>query len=68
MSGIGAGHDWLAKVLTGDPVACWVLALARNLPTDEWDTLARSVERIRAGMPGVEVLAQLQRERSERPG
>lgn len=55
----GAGHAWLAKVLAGEPVACGVLALARNLPAGEWDAFARSIERIRAGVPVADVLAAL---------
>ena len=60
-----AGHGRRAKVLAGDPVACGVLDLARSLPVDEWDAFARSVERIRAGVPVTDVLAALWQERGE---
>ncbi len=53
-------HRWLAKVPAGDPVACMALDLARTLPDAEWDDFARSVERIRAGMPAADVLAVMQ--------
>ena len=54
-----ADHAWMAKVLAGDPVACGVLDLARSLPADEWDAFARSVDRIKAGMPTADVLAAM---------
>ena len=37
---------WLAKVLAGDPVACGVLVLARNLPDAELDALISRVEQM----------------------
>lgn len=61
----GADNGWLAKVLAGDLVTCGVLTLAHNLPADEWYALARSVERIRAGMPAADVLAALWQRREE---
>lgn len=57
----GADHDWLAKVLAGDPVACGVLAFARSLPDAEWDSFAKCVEKIRAGVPAVNAMAASRR-------
>lgn len=52
MSGVGtapgANQGWLAKVLTGDRLACGLLHLALNLPEAEWDAFARGMERITA--------------------
>ncbi len=45
------GHGWLAKVLAGDPVACAVLALARNLPDAELDALILRVEQVEVEIP-----------------
>ena len=48
MKGAGSApavdHGWLAKVLAGERLACGLLELARTLPADEWDALARRVE------------------------
>ena len=54
-----ADHDWLAKVLAGDRLACELLELARSLPADEWDALARRVEKIMEGAPAAEAEARL---------
>ena len=66
MNGAGAAPDadygWLAKVLADDHLACGVLELARSLPADEWDALARRVEGIMAGTPDAEAQAVLRRE------
>ena len=71
MGGAGASpdtdHRWLAKVLAGDPVACWVLALARNLPDAELDALTLCVEQVGAGVPA-DVAATLRQERGLTPG
>jgi len=71
MSGTGdaltSDHGWLAKVLAGDPLACGLLDLARNLPTDEWDAFIRCGERIKAGMPVADAEAALRRECGRAP-
>ena len=54
-----ADHGWLAKVLAGDRLACGLLELARTLPADEWDALARRVEGVVAGTPVAEAEAML---------
>ena len=55
-----ADYGWLAKVLAGDPLACALLELARSLPADEWEVLARCAERVVAGTPAAEADAMLQ--------
>jgi hypothetical protein len=55
-------HRWLAKVLAGDPVACGVLTLARDLADAEWNTFARCVEQMRVGVPAVNAEAALWQE------
>ena len=62
-----ADHDWLAKVLAGDRLACGLLELARTLPADEWDALARCAERMMAGTPAAEAEATLRRECGRAP-
>lgn len=44
-------HRWLAKVLAGDPLACMILDLARNLPDAELDALILRVEQMGVGVP-----------------
>lgn len=54
-----ADHSRLAKVLAGDPVACWVLTLARNLQDAELDAFILRVEQVRAGAPAANAEAAL---------
>lgn len=61
----GADYGWLAKVLAGDPLACVVLDLARNLSEPELDAFERRVQQIReAGSePGGGVMSRQEKRR-----
>ena len=62
---LGADYGWLAKVLTGDPLACAVLDLARNMLEPELDSFERRVQQIRkAGRgPGGGVMSRQEKRR-----
>ena len=62
-----ADCGWLAKVLAGDPLACGLLDLARNLTRDEWDAFVRCGERVAAGMPAADAEAGLRQECGRAP-
>ena len=55
-----ASHAYLAQSLASDRLACRLLELARTLPVDEWEALARRAERVVAGTPAAEADAMLQ--------
>jgi len=63
----GADDGWLAKVMAGDPVACQLLDLARNLSADEWAAFVRCGERMAAGMPAADAEAALWKEVGRAP-
>ena len=62
-----ADHGWLAKVLAGDRLACGLLELARTLPADEWDALARCAEGMMEGTLAAEAEAMLRQECGRAP-
>ena len=62
-----ADYGWRAKVLRGSPLACGLLELARSLPVDEWNALARYAEGMMAGTPATEAEAMLRRECGRAP-
>ena len=61
-------HRWLAKVLAGDPLACAVLALARNLPDAELDALILRVEQMGVEVPAMDANATPRQEVGQTSG
>lgn len=61
----GTDYGWLAKVLAGDPLACALLDLARNLSEPGLDSFERRVQQVRkAGSgPGGGVMSRQEKRR-----
>ena len=63
-----ADHSRLAKVPAGGPMACRLLALARNLLDAELADRIRRVEQIEVGVPAVDATAAPRQEVGRTPG